>query len=58
MRNFTMINSKKAVQWYVVASLIMLAVAAVFIIGYLSGAFNKIGNVGDVGLFGWLKFGK
>lgn len=53
-----LIKSKRAMEWYVVAMLILLAVSAVFIVLYLSGAFTKLGEIGSEGLFGWLDIGK
>ena len=52
------IKSKKALEWYVIGSLILLAITIVFILLYLSGAFTKAGEVGSKGLFGWLDFAK
>jgi len=47
-------KSKKALEWYVIGTMIMLVVAAIFIILYQSGAFAKLGVIGSKGLFGWL----
>ncbi len=51
-------KSKKAIEWYIIATLLLLVISAIFIILYLTGTFTKLGEVGGKGLFGWLDVGK
>lgn len=53
-----MITSKKAMEWYIILGLILLIISAIFIVGYVTGAFTKLGAIGGKSLFGWLDFGK
>ena len=46
-----MIKGKKAVEWYILISLILLVVSIIFIILWQTGALSKVGNMISEGLF-------
>jgi len=48
------ITSKKAVEWYILVTLIMLVFSIVLILAYYMGAFPKVESAVDKGFFGWL----